>query len=383
MLIVRLDEIGDMVMFSPFLRALRQSLPDVRITLVVKPDVRNLMARCPYVDDVLTFDQSGGRIQRFLTLPFRAWRFAARELRPQHFDLAILPRWDADYYYAAFVAFWSGAHRRTGYSERVTPYKAVVNRGFDRLLTDVLDDPAVRHDVEHNLEMLRFLGVEPDGDDQEVWTDEEDRAFAEETLRAAGVGPDETLIGIGPSGGHSALKQWPVDRFAQVGRQLQETHRARILVFGGPGEAALGEDLAGALGATALNLVGRTTLRQMAALMSRCRVYVGNDSGPTHIAAALGVPVVAIFGSSCPHRFGPGGRSLLVWRDLDCGPCRRTGHVENRCHTCIYDAPRCLLDIPVEEVVRAVSLQLIDPVHRLVLTADETPQMNRKGADLD
>ena len=361
-LVVRLDEIGDMVMFSPFLRGLRRGLPDAHITLVVKPAVREFVACCPYVDEVLAFDQSGGRLRRFLALPWRAWRFGACLRRERRFDLAILPRWDADYYYGAFVALWSGARRRAGYSERVTPYKAVVNRGFDRLLTDVLDDRAVRHDMAHNAEMLRFLGIAPNGAGLEVWTDNADRAFAEAILQAAGIGPEEILVGIGPSGGHSLLKQWPSERFAEVGRALREQHGARVLVFGGPGEEGLGAALTEALGPTALNLVGRTTLRQMAALMSRCRVYLGNDSGPTHIAAAAGVPVVTIFGSSCRHRFRPGGRSLLVWRELDCGPCRRTNHEENRCHTCIYDVPRCLMEISAEEVTQAASRQLSDPM---------------------
>lgn len=360
-LVVRLDEIGDMAMCSAFLRGLRRGLPEARITLVVKPVVRDFVACCPYVDEVLAFDQSGGRLRRFLALPWRAFWFGVRLRRERRFDLAVLPRWDADYYYGPFVALWSGARRRAGYSERVTPYKAVVNRGFDRLLTDVLDDRSVRHDIAHNAEMLRFLGITPDGNALEAWTDDGDAAFAAETLRAAGIGPEDVLIGIGPSGGHSVLKQWPVARFAEVGRALQEQHGARVLVFGGPGEEALGAALAEALGPTALNLVGRTTLRQMAALMARCRVYVGNDSGPTHIAAAVGIPVVAVFGSSCRHRFRPGGRSLLVWRELDCGPCRRTGHKENRCHVCIYDAPLCLTDISAEEVWQAASRQLFDP----------------------
>lgn len=360
-LVVRLDEIGDMAMCSAFLRGLRRGLPEARVTLVVKPAVRDFVACCPYVDEVLAFDQSGGRLRRFLALPWRAWWFGVRLRRERRFDLAILPRWDADYYYGPFVALWSGARRRVGYSERVTPYKAVVNRGFDRLLTDVLDDRSVRHDMEHNAEMLRFVGIAPDGDVLEAWTNDSDAAFAAETLRAAGIGPEEMLVGLGPSGGHSILKQWPVARFAEVGAALREQHGARVLVFGGPGEEALGAALAEALGPTALNLVGRTTLRQMAALMARCRVYVGNDSGPTHIAAAVGTPVVAVFGSSCRHRFRPGGRSRLVWRELDCGPCRRTKHEENRCHVCIYDAPRCLTDISAEEVCLAASRQLFDP----------------------
>jgi len=361
-IVVRLDEIGDMVMFSPFLRGLRRGLPEARITLVVKPAVRDFVACCPYVDEVLAFDQSGGRARRFAALPWRAWRFGVRLRRGRRFDLAVLPRWDADYYYGAFVALWSGAARRVGYSERVTPYKKIVNRGFDRLLTDVLDDRSVRHDIAHNAEMLRFLGIAPDGEALEAWADDSDAAFAEETLRAAGIGPEEMLVGIGPSGGHSVLKQWPVERFAEVGWALREQHGARVLVFGGPGEEALGAALTEVLGPTALSLVGRTTLRQMAALMARCRVYVGNDSGPTHIAAAVGIPVVAVFGSSCRHRFRPGGRSLLVWRELDCGPCRRTGHKENRCHVCIYDAPLCLTDISAEEVAQAAARQLLDPV---------------------
>ena len=364
-LIVRLDEIGDLVMFSPFLRGLRQHLPEAHITLVVKPGVRNLVERCPYVNEVLVFDQSGGRVARFLTLPWRAFRFAARHLRKNRYDLAILPRWDADYYYAAFVAFWSGAALRVGYSEAVTPYKRRVNRGFDRLLTHALDDRAVRHDVEHNSELLRFLGRSADDDHQEVWTDEDDQRFAENTLREHGIGPDGILIGMGPSGGHSALKQWPLEKFAEAGRWLQETRGAKIAIFGGPGEEPLGNALAEALGPGAINLVGRTTLRQMAALLGRCRTYVGNDSGPTHIAAATGVPVVAIFGSSCPHRFQPGGNTTLLWRDLACGPCQTTHHILNRCRACIFDEPHCLTEISAEEVQRAVVNSLLSPLRRL------------------
>ena len=368
-LVVRLDEIGDMVMFSPFLRALRKHLPEAHITLVVKPGVRNLVELCPYTNEVLTFDQRGGRIERFLLLPLRAMLFAVRYLRGRVYDLALLPRWDADYYYAAFVAFWSGAPRRIGYSESVTAYKSVVNRGFDRLLTQTLNEPVLRHDIEHNMAMIRFLGGDADDDYQEVWLGESDRHFAENTLREQGFEPGQKIFGIGPSGGHSVFKQWPLENYAKLGRRLQEKWGAKIILFGGPGEEEMGRVLADGLGPGTLNLMGRTTIRQMAAVMARCNAYVGNDSGPTHIAAASNIPVVAIFGSSCRHRFHPGENTRLVWRELSCGPCQRTNHQEERCHTCIFDQPHCLTEISVDEVLRVVAESISAPAHRLPLTA--------------
>ena len=366
-LIVRLDEIGDMVMFSPFLRALRRRLPEAHITLIVKPGVQNLVARCPYVNEVLVFDQSGNRAERFLRLPWRAMIFASRYLRHRSYDLALLPRWDTDYYYAAFIAFWSGAPLRLGYSETTTDYKRQVNRGFDRLLTHCLMDRSLKHDVEHNMTMIRFLGGDADDDRQEIWLDENDEAFADVLLD--GLGSSEILIGLGPSGGHSVLKQWPLEYFVELGCHLHQKHGARLLFVGGPGDEEMGKKLAHSIGASAIDLTGKMTLRQMAAVIKRCRVYVGNDSGPTHVAAAMGVPTVAIFGSSCPHRFHPGEHTALLWLDLPCGPCQSTDHTLNRCKSCIYDRPRCLIEITPEIVEQAVMESLSKPLVRLPLTA--------------
>ena len=109
----------------------------------------------------------------------------------------------------------------------------------------------------------------------------------------------------------------------------------------------------------------------MAAVMERCDVYVGNDFGPTHVAAAAGIPVIAIFGSSCPHRFHPGERTTLVWRDLPCGPCAATGHVLNRCKSCIYTRPLCLTEILPDEVEQAVLKCLTCQTPILTFTAQE------------
>ena len=367
-LVVRLDEIGDMVMCTPFLRALRQRLPSAHITLVVKPGIRPLFEHCPDIDEVLVFDFNYREpsLLRAWTLPPRTLRFAARHLWPRRYDLAFLPRWDTDYYFATFLAYWSGARQRLGFSEKVTVKKRWANCGFDRLLTDAVFDDPLRHETDRPFLLLgAWASLPPAADDrQEIGICDEDRAFAESLLQAEGIGPEAMLIGFGPSGGHSVLKQWPSENFVRLGKRLQEELGAQVLLFGGPDEAALGAELAEKLGTGTLNLMGRTSLTQAAALMARCRVYVGNDSGPTHVAAAMGVPVVAIFGSSCPHRFHPGENTTLVWRPLPCSPCHTMNH-EERCQICLFDEPRCLTQITVEEVLRAVHDRLFSPARRL------------------
>lgn len=352
-LVVRLDEIGDMVMTTPFLRELRLLYPDTFITLVVKPGIAALFELCPYVNEVLTFNQSGRSLERPFVLPVRALQFVIRSLWHRRYDIALLPRWDADYYYATFLAFFSGAPRRVGFSEKVIGRKSLVNQGYDCLLTERLIDEAPRSEIAHSLKMLHTLGSIKADDRQELWISTSDRVFAAQYL-AETKRESDLLIGMGPSGGHSVLKQWPLENFAELGRRLHERYGATLLLFGGPGEQAMGQTLAGQIGPSALNSIGETSLRQTAALMELCQVYIGNDSGPTHMAAAMGIPVVAIFGSSCRHRFQPGGKTSLVWRELPCSPCQVSGH-EDRCHVCIYGAPLCLTQITVEEVENAVA----------------------------
>jgi len=354
-LVLRLDEIGDVVLTSAFLRELQRNLPpDARVTLLVKPGTRNLVEHCPYVDEVLTFD--GAARGRFapLRLHGRALRFAERHLWKRRFDLAILPRWDADYYHASFLAYFSGAARRVAFSERVNSHKERLNADYDRLFTHLITDAAEKHEVEHNLDVLRFLGGTVQDDRLEVWATAEDHQFAEDELRKLKLHEDEPLMAFGPSGGNSVLKQWPAQQFIALGRELHEEWNARFLILGGPGEEALGKEIAEGIGTAALDLAGKTTLRQMAALLRCCRLFVGNDAGPMHVAAAAGTQVVALFGSSCTHRFRPwGNEHVVVTKELPCRPCAQPEH-RDRCAECIYEKPLCLHDLSVDTVRNAV-----------------------------
>jgi len=354
-LVIRPDEIGDLVLTSGLMRELRRRFPAAHITLVVNPVTHNLVECCPYVDETLVFDVRVPRRWRPFVLPWRAFQLARRELQRRRFDLAILPRWETDSVYATFLAYFSGVRQRIGYSEKVHPRKRRLNRGYDRMLTAVLEGSEPKHQVEHNFDLVRALGGVVADDHLEVWPGPEDERFAEAFLAMEEPVPREPLIAFGPSGGHSVLKQWPVERFAELGRRLHEVHGARILVIGGPGEEPLGAYLRQRLGDTVIDAVGRTTLRQMAALLQRCHLYVGNDAGPLHVAAAAGVPVVAVFGSSDHRRFGPWSRrQRIVSLNLPCSPEYQKGHPD-RCTRCIFEAPRCLLGIQVERVLHACS----------------------------
>ncbi|MGQ9858771.1 MAG: glycosyltransferase family 9 protein [Thermodesulfobacteriota bacterium] len=275
-------------------------MPEGWITLVVKPQVHELVDICPYVDEVLTYNWEVNGRHEALRRHWRAVRLAWCQLRQRRFDLAILPRWDADSYHGTFLLYFSGAARRIGYSEQVNVHKRRANQGFDLLLTHPLKEGDLKHEVQHNLDVIRYLGGQVLDDKLELWLSREDEAFAEQFLGEKRVEPDEMLVGLAPGAG-APKRIWPVDRFGELGLWLQQRYGARLLVVGGPGEEPLGKELERKIGSNVVNAVGRTTLRQTGALLKRCRIFVGNDAGPMHVAAAVGIPVVEV---SCHPKSG-------------------------------------------------------------------------------
>ena len=353
-LVVALAEIGDAVLLSPFLRELRRAAPRAHITLVVRPTVSALFARCPYVDETLTYEPRVRRVLRPLVLPFRAWRFARRSLRRREIDLAIVPRWDTDHHFASAIAFYSGAARRLGYSERVNGRKATLNAGFDRLLTDAAPSGTALHEVARHLALLRYMGVDASAGRLETWLDADDEREVDEQLARSGVSSDVPLIAL-LIGAADPKRRWPPARFALVGAGvLERITDARVLIIGGSEDVAAEAVVLAALTPSAVPLAGRLTLRQSAAALRRCAVAVGNDSGALHLAAASGVPCVEISchprngdaqHNNAPERFGPWGVPSMILRPaVPVPPCSAS---------CRMRAPHCILEVQVEEVLAA------------------------------
>lgn len=330
-LVVRLDEIGDVVLTSGFLRELRRNAPDAEITLIVKPATADLLRQCPYVDDVMTYDCMGVRVLRSVLGPWRALRLAHKHLWRDTFDLAIVPRWDVDHSYGGLLGYLSGARFRVGYSEHVDSEKSLLNCGLNNLFTHVLDDSSLKHEVERNLDLLTFLGGRVRSRHLELWTEDQDERFADEVIGDCGRREHRRLVAIGLGAG-SPKRVWPIEEYIRVGTWLSEAE-CDLLLVGGPDTKGAAEQFVKRVGNRVINSVGRTTLGQTGALLKRCSIFVGNDAGPMHLAAAAGLPVVEI---SChpldgdaghhnsPVRFGPWGVAHIVVQPIQAvDPCRR------------------------------------------------------------
>jgi ADP-heptose:LPS heptosyltransferase len=330
-LVIRLDDIGDMVLSTPFLRELRRVVPQAKISLVVKPSVEELAVGCPFVNEILVYDPGPlGYTPTFERMQ-RTVRFSARHLWLRRFDLAIIPRWDADLYHAAYLAYWSGAAWRVGYSECVVHHKRAMNGGFDGLYSHVLMDSSLKHEVERGLDIIRFMGGTPEHDGLTLWGTEHHEQPVAKMLEDLGISPATSLIAFG-IGAASAARQWPHEQYIELGRWLRKEYDARILIIGGPSDVESAHIVARSLGKHAINAAGMMTWHQLGPLLKSCRLYIGNDSGPMHMAAAAGVSVIEIschpsngnpYWSNSPLRFSPWGvPSQVLQPETAVSPCK-------------------------------------------------------------
>lgn len=316
--------IGDAVMTTPALRAIRESFPNARVTVLANPLVAPLFTVHGAVDEVIIYDRKG------VHAGLRGKLRLARELRTRRFDLAILLQNAVD---AALVAWLARIPRRMGYR----------TDGRGPLLTHgVAVDGATRllHHVEYYLAMLARFGVTTRDRHLELATTADEDAAMAELLAGHGIGSRDALLGINPGATYGAAKRWYPERFAAVADELASRWGARVVVTGGPGEAAIAADIAAAMTTPCVVMAGKTSVRELMALIKRCDFFITNDSGPMHIAAAFGVPLVAVFGSTDHATTSPWSeRAVIVRRDTDCAPCLlRECPTDHRCMTAVTTA---------------------------------------------
>jgi heptosyltransferase-2 len=320
-LIRAVNWVGDAVMTTPAVCAVRESFPAAEITLLANPLVAQLFSPHDAVDRVMTFDRNGRH--RGIAGRFRL----AAELRKQRFDMAIILPNSFD---SAVVPFLAGIPARLGKS---SDGRGLLLTGRYHPRTTVHCD----HEVSYYLDLVRSFGITgPVTAPHLTITAQEDREAAAR-LAEHGIQADEFLIGINPGAAYGSAKRWYPDRFAETARQLAATWSARVVLFGGPGETDLAADIEHLLDGSCLNLAGTTSLRQLMALIKRCNFFVSNDSGPMHIAAALNVPLVAIFGSTDHTGTAPyTDKAVIVRKDVACAPCKlRECPTDHQCMTAV------------------------------------------------
>ena len=298
--------IGDAIMATPAVRALARRFAAAHIAILAKPWVAPVFIDNPHVDEVVVYDSEGGHkgIAGRLRL--------GRHLRRKAYDGAISLPNAID---AALIFQAAKIPLRGGY-----------DTDFRRpLLTHAVHrTPEIkrRHQVRYYLTLLAALGVPAEDEHLELITGAGARRQARATLAAAGIDADAPLLGINPGAAYGTAKRWHPERFAQVADHLQHEYGLQVLIFGSAGERPVADVVARLMHTPAINLAGQTGLDEAMAIIERCRLFITNDSGLMHVAAALKVPLVAIFGPTNAAVTRPWSLVASVVRDpVDCAPC--------------------------------------------------------------
>jgi heptosyltransferase-2 len=330
-LIVRTDRIGDVLLSTPVIQALRQAYPWAYIAMMVAPVAKEIVEGNPYLDAVITYDKEAKHKSWY-----RSFKFA-RNLKNKKFDLALVLHPTNR---AHLVTFLAGIPRRVGYSHKL---------GF--LLTDRIAHTkqlGQKHEAQYSLDLLRHLGIQPQGVETFMPVKKEAQEWAQDLFSREGIGVKDELLAIHP-GASCPSKIWPNARFAQVADALADKYGFKVVLVAGPKDMRLTQDLLKQMRNPALNLGGLTSVAQLASVLRRSRLLISNDSGPVHIASAVGTPVIAIFGRSQPglgpRRWGPlGQRDKVVHRDVGCIRCLA--------HNCKKEFA-CLRSISAEDILAA------------------------------
>jgi heptosyltransferase-2 len=313
--------LGDAVMSLPAIRAIRGVFPGAHLAVVARPWVADLYARESSIDRVIPYTVKEG---------WRARRDFAAGLRAERFDCAILLQNAFD---AALMARLAGIPERIGYRRD--------GRGL--LLTRAIEVPEPgdipRHERFYYLELLRRAGmIEHFPDSDAIRLEGLDAARRAGVAHLASLGIAAAPIGISPGAAYGNAKRWPAERFVESARRIASAAAAPVLVFGSAAERALCEAVAAPLAASGVavrNLAGETTLREFIDLAAACRLFLTNDSGAMHVASALGLPTIAVFGATDDITTGPTGPLARVIREhAECSPCLlRECPIDHRCMT--------------------------------------------------
>jgi len=317
--------VGDAIMALPALRAVRKRFPDAEITIVARPYVADIYRDQEICDQLIPYDPKG------LHAGFFGRERLAAELRAQKFDVALLLQNAFD---AAWLAWRARIPERIGYARHARSL----------LLTQSVPLPRQgeipAHEKYYYLELLRRAGWGHSAKDETfigLRVPEEKRRSADEFLSKSGVRQGAVRIAVAAGASYGSAKCWPPLRFAEVANRLQSETEAEIILFGTAAEANVSTAISAEMPRPPIDLTGKTAIADLPALLSQCQLFIGNDSGAMHVAAAVGLPIVAVFGPTDPHGTAPvTPRCSIVQQKPYCSPCfLRRCPTDDRCMTAI------------------------------------------------
>ena len=320
---------GDVVLSTPVIRHLRKLYPDAYIAFMVRPENRAVVANNPDLDEVIAYDKRGSHKSFSSSVRF------ALALKKKRFDTAIALHPTNRVHIMLFLA---GIFERIGY-----------DRKMGWLLTKKVPHSKQRgekHEADYNFDLLEKAGFDTKGYDRRPYMvpSKADKALVDSMMKDLSVGGKLIAIHAGAS---CPSKRWAPERFAEVADALREKYGAGIVLVGGSETGKFSDEVAAAMKTKPIDMTGNFLLGELAEFLSRCILFISNDSGPVHVAVAVGTPCVVIFGRKdpglSPERWGPVGEfNRVLHKDAGCDICLA--------HNCLKDFA-CLKAISPEEVI--------------------------------
>jgi len=346
-LVVAPNWIGDAVMSIPAMERLEEDFPSAEVTLLGLPHIVQLFREHPVIDRTLEYHHKGGKKGLLSTV---------REIRQNDFSMAVL---FPNSFRSAMMVRLAGVPLRAGYSRDGRGFLLNIPVRFEHRIKRL-------HHIEYYLHLESVLSASfphgertektypPDGpypttrSYKDKWLHLSDKELEEarDILSSHHITSDDLIIGIHPGASYGSSKRWHPWRFALTARALIQQFKGKVIVFGGDTEVGIAEEIGKKAGVPLVSMAGKTSIRELMALIAHCRLFITNDSGPMHIAAASGVPVVAIFGSTDPSITGPiGSGHVVIKKDIPCSPCFKRSCPANL---------ECMDLVDVEDVLEGV-----------------------------
>jgi lipopolysaccharide heptosyltransferase II len=348
-LCIRLDYLGDVLMCTPAIRALRTSLSDSKITLLTSRSGAAAVPFIPEIDDVITYAAPWMKSSQAHAAEMD---FAfMKQLRAEKFDAAVIfTTYSQSPLPAAMLCYLSGIPRRLAHCHE-NPYQ---------LLTDWLPDPEpdklVRHEVQRQLDLVAAIGCFTDNQQLSFQVTESDRTWMQQRLQAIGIQPGRPWVMCHP-GATAASRRYPAQHWVEVARALGgQSDLAIVFTGGGPEEIALIEEIRQGAGGQTFSLAGELDLGKLGAAISLASVVICNNTGPAHLAAAIGTPLVDLYALTNPQHTPWQVKSVVLFHDVSCRFCYKSA--------CPQGHHRCLDQIAPMEVVSAVHALLGQETYR-------------------
>lgn len=326
---VNVNWLGDVVLTIPFIRALRENFPDSFIASTIPQRCKEVLEGCPYLNEVIYFDERTTHRQLWKRIKF------ILKLRKGRFDTAILIHRSLT---RTIICFLAGIKNRIGYYTR--------KRGW--LLTKKIKplSKGKLHRADYYLGILEGMGLKIGSRVYEFFLNESHRESIEMKLRAAGLRESEHFAVLHP-GANEPIRRWPVENFVHLAHRISQELGLRVVVSGADKDIILGRKIEELSPVELINLCGKTSLKELAALFEKADFVVCGDTGPMHIASAVGASVICLFGTASPKITCPRGRGkyVIIQKDVGCViPCYKLDCKDNR----------CMKAITIEEVLEKI-----------------------------